>query len=159
MGLGDHPETFLLKALCCQSAPSSPKVVGWWVGGGWVMRFYCQHWDCFDSRFSIFDSQSQVPVPVPVTPSPLKVGGGWVGGPGHFTVSTGTVSILVSRFSIPSPKSQSQSQSLDNTQQYPGGWPLSPMSRLIRLLAALSPARIITRSLYTAVYLYCTLYT
>ncbi len=32
MGLGDHPETFLLKALCCQSSPSGSKVVGgWWV--------------------------------------------------------------------------------------------------------------------------------
>ena len=34
MGLGDHPETFLLKALCCQSAPSWLK-----VGGGWVAPF------------------------------------------------------------------------------------------------------------------------
>ena len=39
MGLGDHPETFLLKALCCQSPPSWLKVMGgwWWVvvvGGG-----------------------------------------------------------------------------------------------------------------------------
>ena len=57
MGLGDHPETFLLKALCCN-----------------------------------------------LSPSPLKVGGGWVGGgPGHFTVSTGTVSILDSRFPVPFP--------------------------------------------------------
>ena len=37
MGLGDHPETFLLKALCCQSAPSWVKVGGWVVGGGWVV--------------------------------------------------------------------------------------------------------------------------
>ena len=35
MGLGDHPKTFLLKALSCQSAPSWLKVMGgcWWVGG------------------------------------------------------------------------------------------------------------------------------
>ena len=33
MGFGDHPKTFLLKALCCQSAPSPLKV----VGGGWVV--------------------------------------------------------------------------------------------------------------------------
>ena len=58
MGLGDHPETFLLKALCCQSAPSWVKVGGWW---------------------------------------------GAVGGPGHYTVSTGTVSILDSRFPVPVP--------------------------------------------------------
>ena len=37
MGLGDHPKTFLLKALCCQSAPSPLKVVGGGGGGGgWV---------------------------------------------------------------------------------------------------------------------------
>ena len=30
MGKGDHPKTFLLKALCCQSAPSWVRVVGWW---------------------------------------------------------------------------------------------------------------------------------
>ena len=36
MGLGDHPETFLLKALCSQPPPSWSKVVGGWVGGGWV---------------------------------------------------------------------------------------------------------------------------
>ena len=29
MGRGDHPKTFLLKALCCQSTPSWLKVVGW----------------------------------------------------------------------------------------------------------------------------------
>ena len=34
MGLGDHPKTFLLKALCCQSPPSPLKVRG--GGGGWV---------------------------------------------------------------------------------------------------------------------------
>ena len=56
MGLGDHPKTFLLKALCCRATPSWLKVVGWVVGG-----------------------------------------------PGHFTVSTGTVSILDSRFPVPSP--------------------------------------------------------
>ena len=34
MGLGDHPETFLLKALCCQITPSWLKVMGggWWWG-------------------------------------------------------------------------------------------------------------------------------
>ena len=30
MGLGDHPKTFLLKALCCQATPSWLKVGGWW---------------------------------------------------------------------------------------------------------------------------------
>ena len=37
MGLGDHPKTFLQKALCCQSTPSLLKVGGGWVddvGGG-----------------------------------------------------------------------------------------------------------------------------
>ena len=29
------------------------------VVGGWVMRFYCQHWDCFDFRFSIPSHKSQ----------------------------------------------------------------------------------------------------
>ena len=32
LGRGDHPETFLLKALFCQSTPSWLKV----LGGGWV---------------------------------------------------------------------------------------------------------------------------
>ena len=34
MGRGDHPETFLLKALCCHRSPSWLKVMGgwwWWV--------------------------------------------------------------------------------------------------------------------------------
>ena len=60
MGKEDHPETFLQKALFCQSTPSWLKVRGWVVGGGG-------------------------------------------GGPGHFTVSTGTVSILDSRFPVPFP--------------------------------------------------------
>ena len=34
MGLGDHPETFLLKALFCWSTPSWLKVMGGWVVGG-----------------------------------------------------------------------------------------------------------------------------
>ena len=34
IGLGDHPKTFLLKALCCQSAPSSLLKVR---GGGWLV--------------------------------------------------------------------------------------------------------------------------
>ena len=76
MGQGDHPKTFLLKALCWQVTPSWLKVMGgneqaamWWVsrqlcGGGWPVRFYCQHWD--NSLISIFFSipRSQVPVPV-----------------------------------------------------------------------------------------------
>ena len=33
MGRGDHPKTFLLKALCCQITPSWLKVM-WWVVGG-----------------------------------------------------------------------------------------------------------------------------
>ena len=41
-------------------------------GGGWPMRFYCQHWDCFDSRFSILDSipRSHVPGPRSQVPGP-----------------------------------------------------------------------------------------
>ena len=73
MGLGDHPKTFLLKALCCKSAPSWLKVVGgwWWVaneillsspgtGGSFESRF-----SILGSRFSILDSipKSQVPSP------------------------------------------------------------------------------------------------
>ena len=64
MGQGDHTETFLLKALCCQSTPSWLKVMGW-VVGGWPRALYCQHWDCFDSRFSI-------PSPIP-SPSPSRL--------------------------------------------------------------------------------------
>ena len=37
MGQGDHTKTFLLEALCCQSAPSWLKVRGGW----WPVRFYC----------------------------------------------------------------------------------------------------------------------
>ena len=38
MGLGDHPEKFLLKALWTQGSPSWLKVVGgWW----WPWGFYC----------------------------------------------------------------------------------------------------------------------
>ena len=34
MGRGDHPETYLLKALFSQRSPSWLKVMcGWWVGG------------------------------------------------------------------------------------------------------------------------------
>ena len=71
MGLGDHPKTFLLKALCCQSTPSPLKVRGWVGGGWWPRAFYCQHWDwrvsILDSRFSILYSPfySQVPSPSP----------------------------------------------------------------------------------------------
>ena len=36
----DHPETCLLKALCCQSAPSWLKL-GMVVVGGWPVRLYC----------------------------------------------------------------------------------------------------------------------
>ncbi len=40
MGRGDHPETFLLKALCCQITASWLKVRG--GGGGWWPRaLYC----------------------------------------------------------------------------------------------------------------------
>ena len=54
MGLGDHPETFLLKALCCQPPPSALK-----VGGGWVVvacEILLSALGLF--RFSILDSQS-----------------------------------------------------------------------------------------------------
>ena len=34
MGQGDHPETFLLKALCSQESPSWLKVMGGGGGGG-----------------------------------------------------------------------------------------------------------------------------
>ena len=36
MGRGDHPKSFLLKALCCQISPSRLKVLGWWP---WAL--YC----------------------------------------------------------------------------------------------------------------------
>ena len=89
MGLGDHPKTFLLKALFRQSTPSWLKVMG---GGGWVA---CEILlsalglgvvSILDSLFSILYSipRSQVP------------------GPGS---------------QVPSPKSQSQSQSLDNNER------------------------------------------
>ncbi len=40
MGLGDHPETFLPKALFCKSTPSWLKVMGgWWWW--WPVRLYC----------------------------------------------------------------------------------------------------------------------
>ena len=35
MGRGDHPETFLLKALCCHIPPSWLKVGGGVWGGGY----------------------------------------------------------------------------------------------------------------------------
>ena len=37
MGLGEHPETYLLKALCCQTSPSWLKVMGGW----WPRALYC----------------------------------------------------------------------------------------------------------------------
>ncbi len=39
MGRGDHPETCLLKALCCQSPPALLKVGG--GGGKWPRALYC----------------------------------------------------------------------------------------------------------------------
>ena len=57
MGLGDHPETFLLKALCCQSAPSWLKVMC--GGGGWVaceILLSALGLGILDSRFSILFS-------------------------------------------------------------------------------------------------------
>ena len=61
MGLGDHPETFLQKALCCQPPPSALKVMGGGGGGGgWVVA--CEillsalGLGSLDSRFSIFYS-------------------------------------------------------------------------------------------------------
>ena len=68
MGLGDHPETFLLKALCCQSAPSLLKVMGWVVVvvvaheillsalGLGVVSILDSRFLILDSRFSILDS-------------------------------------------------------------------------------------------------------
>ena len=58
MGLGDHPETFLLKALCCQIAPSWVKVMGWVVAPDILLSS--------PGTGGILYSQlySQVPVPV-----------------------------------------------------------------------------------------------
>ena len=60
MGLGDHPKTFLLKALCCQAAPSWLKV------GGWVLGY---------SLFPIFPIPHS-PFPNP-SPSRYKNKKGW----------------------------------------------------------------------------------
>ena len=68
MGQGDHPKTFLLKALCCQAAPSWLKV-GWWSVGGWPQAFYCHLLGLGYSLFPI----SQVPVPSPKSQSQLPV--------------------------------------------------------------------------------------
>ena len=37
IGRGDHPKTFLLKALCCQNTPSWLKVGGWVVAPGIIL--------------------------------------------------------------------------------------------------------------------------
>ena len=118
MGLGDYPETFLLKALCCQSAPSCVKVMGGGGGGWWPMRFYCHLLGL--GLLSILYSipRSQVPE---TAPSWLKVrggGGGWC--PMRFychLLGLGLLSILYSPFysQVPGPKSQSQSlENLEN---------------------------------------------
>ena len=66
MGRGDHPETYLLKALCCQSAPSWLKV-RWWVGGGWPWGLYCHLLELGVGVLSI--SHSHFPIPNSQFPS------------------------------------------------------------------------------------------
>jgi len=76
MGEGDHPETYLLKAVFCQSTPSWLKVRGWWVvaheiilsspGTGGRGTLY------FHSHFP-FPSPIPIPIPIPIlNPSPVK---------------------------------------------------------------------------------------
>ena len=70
MGLGDHPETFLLKALCCQRPPSWLKVMWWWVGGGGPGHYTVISWagnrGTFYFPFSIFHFLFSIPGPGPV---------------------------------------------------------------------------------------------
>ena len=75
MGLGDHPKTFLLKALCCQPPPSWVKVGGWvvetcrWLCGDvqaamqwWPIRLCCH----LQGLGVLSISQSHCPFPIPV---------------------------------------------------------------------------------------------
>ena len=55
MGLGDHPETFLLKALCSQGSPSWVKVIGGWVVAPGIL-LSALGLGSLDSQFSILFS-------------------------------------------------------------------------------------------------------
>ena len=70
MDRGDHPKTFLLKALSCQGSPSWLKVRGWvvgWVGGGGPCDYTVISWDRVYFLFPISIS----PFPIPHPPSPI----------------------------------------------------------------------------------------
>ena len=65
MGIGDHPKTFLVRALFCQSTPSWLKDMGgnvqaamWW----WPVRLYCQ----------LLGLGVPIPIPIP-SPSPSRL--------------------------------------------------------------------------------------
>ena len=73
MGLGDHPKTFLQKALFRQSTPSWLKVMGGGGGGGPRDFTVCSGTGgSFDSRFLILGSGFSILFPGPKSqvPSP-----------------------------------------------------------------------------------------
>ena len=76
MGLGDHPKTYLLKALCCESTPSWLKVVWWWWWW-WPRALYCHLLGLGIGELSIFHSHFPIsifpfPFPIPNSPSPSQ---------------------------------------------------------------------------------------
>ncbi len=60
MGRGDHLQTFLLKALFCESTPSWLKVV-WWVGGPGHYTVISWDWGYFLFPFTIPNSHPHYP--------------------------------------------------------------------------------------------------
>ncbi len=69
MGLRDHPETYLLKALFRHRAPSWLKVGGWWwwvVAPGIILS--SPGTGCRETLYFHFPiSNSQFPIPIPIS--------------------------------------------------------------------------------------------
>ena len=86
MGLGDHPKTYLLKALCCESTPSWLKVVGW------------------SSRVCWCEQSGMLVASEIILSSPGTGGTPY----SHFPLPKSHVPCPKSRVPSPSPKSQSQ---------------------------------------------------
>ena len=128
MSRGDHPKTFL-QSLSEHSF--IVKSCGWVGGGWWPMRLYCHllglgvlsishsHfpspgslgfevciWVCwFGQKWAVMGNEQSGMLVWAVGYVGGVMGGavGYVGGPWDYTVSTGTVLILDSRFPVPSP--------------------------------------------------------